>query len=47
MIRVILLGIAYAKVVGHEIEHDVASDVLEQTWGVGALDVVVGAEVPD
>jgi hypothetical protein len=47
MIGVGLVGVAYAKVVDHERERDVASDVPEKTWSVGALDVAVSADVPD
>jgi hypothetical protein len=47
MFCVFLFGIAYAKVVDYEREHNVACDVSEQARGVGALDVAVGAEVPD
>jgi hypothetical protein len=47
VIGVGLVGVAHAKVVNHEGEHDVASDVSEKTWSVCTLDVAVGAEVPD
>jgi hypothetical protein len=47
MVCVRLFGITYPKVVNYEREHDVACDVSEEAWGVGALDVAVCAEVPD
>ncbi len=47
MIGVGLVGVAHAKVVNHEREHDVARDVSEETRTVGALDVAMSAEVPD
>jgi hypothetical protein len=47
MICVFLFGVAYAEVVDYEREHNVACDVTEQARGVGALDVSMGAEVPD
>jgi hypothetical protein len=47
MVCVFLLAEAYSEIVDYEREHDIACDVPEQAWGVGALDVAVGAEVPD
>ena len=47
MVCVFLLAEAYSEIVDYEREHDIACDVTEQAWGVGALDVAVGAEVPD
>jgi hypothetical protein len=47
MVCVFLLAEAYSEIVDYEREHDIACDVTEQAWGIGALDVAVGAEVPD
>ncbi len=47
MICVALISVANAKIIDHEGEHDVASDVPEQARDVSALDVSVSAEVPD
>ncbi len=47
MVCVFLFGVAYAEVVDYEREHNIACDVTEQARGVGALDVSMGAEVPD
>ncbi len=47
MVCVFLFGIAYAEVVDYEREHDIARDVPEKARGVRALDVSMGAEVPD
>ena len=47
MIGVGLVGVAHAKVVNHEREHDVVRDVSEKTRSVGALDLAVSAEAPD
>ena len=47
MVCVFLFGIAYAEVVDYEREHNIARDVTEKARGVRALDVSMGAEVPD
>jgi len=47
MVCVCLFGIAYAEVVDYEREHNIARDVPEEARGVRALDVSMGAEVPD
>jgi hypothetical protein len=47
VIGVGLVGVAHVKIVNHEGEHDVASDVSEKTWSVGTLDVAMGAEVSE
>jgi hypothetical protein len=47
MVCILFFGVAYAEVVDYEREHNVACDVTEQARVVGALDVAMGAEVPD
>ncbi len=46
MVCVFLFGIAYAEVVDYERKH-IARDVPEKARGVRALDVSMGAKVPD
>ncbi len=47
MVCVFLFAEAYSEIVDYEREHDAACDVTEQAWIVDALDVAMGAEVPD
>jgi hypothetical protein len=47
MVCVLLFGVAYSEVVDYEREHNIARDVTEKARGVRALDVSIGAEVPD
>jgi hypothetical protein len=44
MQRVFIFGIAYAEIVHHERENDIACEMLPQAWSNGTRDIAMGLE---